>query len=64
MPTSSMRKAKAYSLTFVLTLFHETSSAMGVRSVVRMTSQRLMPSTPTLYEMPKLSIHGACSRSW
>ena len=30
-----------------------TSSAIGVRNVVSTTSSRLMPSTPTWYEMPK-----------
>ena len=32
---------------------HEQSNAIGVRNVVRTTSQRLIPSIPTWYEMPK-----------
>ena len=36
---------------------HEHSSAIGVRNVVSTTSSRLMPSTPTWYEMPKSGSH-------
>ena len=34
---------------------------MGVKMVVSITSSRLMPSTPTLYAIPNLGIHAACS---
>ena len=43
---------------------HEPSKMIGVRNVLSITSQRLMPSTPRAYWTPMAGIHSWSSVSW
>ena len=43
---------------------HDASTDTGNRNVVRRTSHKLIPSTPTTYCRPMLGTHEACSTIW
>ena len=60
MPVSSSSMKIRYSLTFSVT-DQEARMAIGMRNVVSKTKKILMPSTPTMYSMPKPGIHGTRS---
>ena len=53
-----------YSFTRVLMGPNEARMLIDVRSVVSSTRTRLMPSTPTLYWMPKKLIQSTSCTSW
>src|SRR3972149_3137798 len=61
MPTSRMRKEIMYSFTRSVIGLKLARMLIQVSSVVSTTSTRLMPSTPSLYWMPKAGIHSATS---
>ena len=61
MPTSSTRKEIMYSFTRSLMGRKLARMLIQVRSVVRTTRTRLMPSMPTVYSMPKAGIQGTLS---
>ena len=41
--------------------FHDASTQIGIKNVVRITRKRLIPSTPSLYVAPNAGIQRCCS---
>ncbi len=62
MPVSRSSMKTRYSLTLSVT-GHDARMAIGMSKVVSRTRNRLMPSTPTKYSIPKAGIHGMRSRN-
>src|SRR5947207_1986975 len=63
MAASITKKEITYSLGCLWIVFHDERKTIGVRSVVSMTSQSEMPSTPSAYVTPHCGIQVRISTS-